>query len=235
MEALTFSFYTDFSSDPEQRIYAFRHAMQTVALSFRKNALYPYLTQLIELHSQLETFLERYDAFERNQPKTLTAVDLVRNELTYEAHFVDTGMQKTVAFIREALPFIRQNIEEGAAIYEFVEQQLHFEPVGVVPNYRSEGYFMIQDTEADNVKVYRYGLSLLTSADQRFRSIRTNLVRTLTDAEKLIPPNTVKLQLIEEHTELPNPAIFQFRSEMDFPFSATLFPVCRRLLLRQVG
>jgi hypothetical protein len=235
MEALDSAFYTDFSRDVESRQLIFMHTMKEIRSSFRKNALYPYLNQLITLHQQLSDLLSRMDAFEKEQPKTLVEIDLVRNELHFEPNQVDLSMQQTAAFIRQCLPLMRTVIDEGAVIYDFVEQQVEFQPVGVVPQYRQEGYFMVPDADADDVKVYRYGLSLLTAAHDRYRSLHTRLVKTLRDAEKLIPANTIKLHLIEEHNELPNPAIYQFSSGIDFPFSATLFPVCKRLLLRNVG
>lgn len=159
MDALTFSFFTDFSHDPESKQYQLQHALTEVRRSFRKNALYPFLNQLIELRTQLNQLLAQLETFENNQPKKLIEIDLVRNELKYEPSFVDVNLQKTAMFIRQNLPLISSVIDEGAAIYDFVEQQVTMDPVGVVPTYQSEGYFLIPDHDADEVKIYRFELS----------------------------------------------------------------------------
>lgn len=235
MDALTCSFFTDFNIDPEVKRLKFQHAVGEVRKSFRKNALFPYLPQLIQLRSELNSFLEAFTAFGDSQPKTLTEIDLLRKELRYEP--VNTGgpLNETAAFMRTALNDIVALIEEGSVLFDFVEEQLRLQAVGVVPSYVMEGYFLVPDTEEEISHIFRYEISLFTSAEDRYRSLKTAQIRTLEKEEKLKPYNTVKLELIRDHAELPNPAMFAIETSLEIPFAETLLPVSKRMLLRKAG
>jgi hypothetical protein len=45
-------------------------------------------------------------------------------------------------------------------------------------------------------------------------------------------PQALKLSLMEERRELPNPATYFFDSDLDFPYEATMLPVAKRKLMR---
>jgi hypothetical protein len=45
----------------------------------------------------------------------------------------------------------------------------------------------------------------------------------------------VKLELVEERRDLPNPATYFTSTEAAYPYEATLLPVVKRRLLRQLA
>jgi hypothetical protein len=45
-------------------------------------------------------------------------------------------------------------------------------------------------------------------------------------------PSSVKLKLIEERKDLPNPATFFFDTDLALPYQETLLPVAKRRMMR---
>jgi hypothetical protein len=45
----------------------------------------------------------------------------------------------------------------------------------------------------------------------------------------------LKLRLIKEYTELPNPSVYLVNSKLKVPFDQTLMPVAKRLLVKQIS
>ncbi|MBK7032936.1 MAG: hypothetical protein IPH49_06685 [Ignavibacteria bacterium] len=47
-------------------------------------------------------------------------------------------------------------------------------------------------------------------------------------------PEDLKLALVEQHQDMPNPATFLMDSDLDFPFDETILPVAKRKLMRRL-
>jgi hypothetical protein len=142
-------------------------------------------------------------------------------------------MEEIAQITSFAIPRLQNQIEGGKAIFDFVEEQLEFEPVGILPLYTREGYMLITQENQPEIHAFRYKSNFLQLAGERFRSIsfwlvgifRKSLVMTL---EKL------KMHLIREAGELPNPATWRLHSPHAVPLEETLLPVGKRLLLKSV-
>ena len=48
-------------------------------------------------------------------------------------------------------------------------------------------------------------------------------------------PEALKIDLIKEFPELPNPATYSFNIEVDFPFNETILPIAKRKLIRRLA
>lgn len=114
-----------------------------------------------------------------------------------------------------------------------MEDQLEFDPVGIIPIYNREGYVLLSQERSSDIHVFRYKSNLIQYAGEKLRSMsfwmigkfRRTLVTTL---EK------IKLELVKEIKELPNPATFRLHSKQAFPIEETLLPIGKRLLLKIV-
>ncbi len=133
-----------------------------------------------------------------------------------------------------ALPRLKEQIEEGKAIYDFVEEQVVFEPVGIKPIYNREGFLFIIMEHSQEVHAFRYKSGLFQLAGEKFRSVslwllaifQRSLVKTL---------ESLKLHLTREVKELPNPATWRLHSAQTIPIEETLVPLSKRLLLQSVA
>jgi len=235
MRTLPKNWITEGLIDFEYKKYQLLAYLQEADREFQAVKLYPILSDLIDHHRVLHELNSGKTELSRLFPKALNGIDLKSAQLQYEPKIEDGEVMKEISQITEfALPRISRQIEEGKSIYNFVEEQVEFEPVGILPIYNREGFVLMTRESSSDVHTFRYKSNILQMAGEKFRSItfwflgvfQKNLVNTL---EKL------KMQLIREVKELPNPATWRIHSAHKVPIEETLIPLSKRLLLKSVS
>lgn len=219
--------------DLERAQYEILGGLQNVRQAFSKNIIYPHLAQLVTLYNNLRTIVARLSELRGNLPGHIRGVDLERGKLLYDAVEMPCD---DVAYLEElvhwALPSIQQAIDEGRTIFEFVDDNLHMEEVGIIPSYIHEGYLIVPDPNEGVWCILQYSLSVFTGPDERYRGLRTLHLEAVPAAAVGLTPQQVKLELVAERRDLPNPATYYFASDIDFPYEETVLPVAKRKLLR---
>lgn len=235
MRTLPKNWITEGLIDFEYKKYQLLAYLQEADREFQAIKLYPMLSDLIDHHRVLYELNSGKTELSKLFPKALNGIDLQSAQLQYDSNVEDGDVMKEISQITEfALPRISRQIEEGKSIYNFVEDQVEFEPIGIVPIYNREGFVLLTRESSPDVHAFRYRSNILQMAGEKFRSIsfwllgifQKNLVNTL---EKL------KMQLIREVKELPNPATWRIHSPYSFPIEETLVPLSKRLLLKSVS
>lgn len=233
--ALTIEFFTQVTSDFEVCQYKVLAGLKGVSEDFKKNKIYPHLSHLIELHKTLADIVNSLQDLRNQFPKRIKKIDFVNQEIEHEVVFVaGSDLAKIEDLIEWALPYIKAKIEEGKAIYEFVNEELKLEEVGIIPNYTDEGYFFVPDNEASKLLLFQYEVTVFESSQDKYRSLKTAFLNALEQGRAYLSPNAIKLDLISKNKELPNPATYAFNTDLNFPFRETIFPVTKRKLLRQL-
>jgi hypothetical protein len=125
-------------------------------------------------------------------------------------------------------------LEEGTGLYDFVENHINIEEVGIVPSYREEGYWFVPDPKGSVVHLLRYEISLFSDSKEKFRSLKTTEVDAIEEGAVRLPPETLKLDLIRKYRDLPNPATYVSEIDIDFPFAETLLPVAKRKFMAHI-
>ncbi len=232
---LNLELFTQVQSDFEKRQYTILAALQRISGDFQHNRIYPHLAFLIELHNTLVDIKTRLEDLRSEFPKRIKKIDFVNREIEHEVVFVDgSDLKKVEELIEWALPYLKAKIEEGRTIYEFVNEEIHLEEVGIVPNYIDEGYFFVPDNEESKLLLFQYEVSIFQSAKDKYRSLKTQFLKALDQGRALMSPNSIKLDLINENRKLPNPATYSFETDLNFPFNETIFPIVKRKLMRQL-
>ncbi|OGU44313.1 MAG: hypothetical protein A2000_01155 [Ignavibacteria bacterium GWB2_36_8] len=90
---------------------------------------------------------------------------------------------------------------------------------------------MITDNIAAKLQVHRYESSLFFSGKEKFRTLKTEFVRSETQQVIKKSPESIKQDLLKERQDLPNPATFICDTDLDFPFAETIFPIAKRKLM----
>jgi len=221
--------------DFEYKKYQLLAYLQETNQQFNASKLYPVLGELIEHHRLLDDLKKGKSELNSLFPKTISGIDFQNGKLQYHPLETECDVLKEIANITEfALPRFSEQINKGKEIYQLVEKQVEFEPVGIMPIYTQEGFILVSKETKSDIHAYRYQSSFLQLAGERFRSIRMWLVGVF--QKSLI--NTlekIKLQLIKDIKELPNPATWRLHSSHDFPLEETLLPISKRLLLQHVA
>jgi hypothetical protein len=214
------------SDDAEKSRYQILAALAEAREDFRQTRLYPPLGDLVRVHRALRDLDSRRGELLAGERGALTGIDLEEGRLLYEA-----SERRPLPFeelIVWAMPRLEALIEEGRALYDFVEEHAELAPVGLAPTYQDEGFLLVP--EAGGFAALRYTVSLFTRAGERYRSIRT------------APPTHVEAATAAEArrglfgaVDWPNPATYAIETDLDFPFEATVLPVAKRKLLHYLA
>jgi len=93
---------------------------------------------------------------------------------------------------------------------------------------------MVPDRDDAELHVFRYTMSVVRNDGERARMLRTAHCRTISCSGAEPHPSSIKLELVKERRDLPNPATFFFDSSVAFPYEETMLPVVKRRLLRHL-
>jgi len=235
MEQLKVNWLTDGLIDFEYKKYVLLAYLKNVRESFDDRKLYPYMSDMIFHYQNLMTIKNNKSLLYENFPKTISKADFGKLELTYKRLIQEDEIMKEIEDIVEfAMPRFKSALETGKEIYEYVEKNIEFTPVGVTPIYTDEGYLFIQQDVSSDVNIYQYQLTFFEQAHERFRGVNTEFLKR----EERTVGNTfeqIKMKLVKKFSELPNPATFAVISKEFFPFPETLLPVAKRLLVRNIS
>lgn len=235
MKELTLETFFGAAIDFESTQYRVRSALQGIRREFVRNRIYPTLAQLIELQGTLQRISKGGRALHDELPYRVIGLDFEQGRLITEPVNVPGG---DIEAIRElidwALPEIITAIEEGKVIYNFVDENMRVERVGIVPTYVEEGYLLLPERNRDLLHIIRYEVTIFTGPEERYRNLKTSTVSTVKLGPIAKAPAVIKQELMDHYRDLPNPATYYFDTDLDFPFQQALLPVAKRKLLRQL-
>ncbi|NND70192.1 MAG: hypothetical protein HKN43_01300 [Rhodothermales bacterium] len=232
---LSLDLFLTASRDIETTQYRFLSELKVVRQAFSDNVVYPHLGALVSLYDNLKTLLADLDRARGAMPGEISHIDPETLGLAYTNKFLqEDHMGSLEEIITWALPYIQDTIEEGRTIYEFVDKHMVLEEVGIIPAYVEEGYVLVPDRKSKQLHVLQYQLSIFTGKDENYRSLKTTHIRALESGEVVRDPSSIKLQLVSDNKDLPNPATFSFVTDLDFPFESTMLPIAKRKLMRHL-
>lgn len=221
--------------DFEYKSYQLLGYLQQIDSLFSQKKIYPQLADLIKHYRALLELKEQKQHVKSKFPQTASDIDYMNLEIIYQDLYKDDDILKTIDDIIEfALPRFRQSIEAGRELFEYAASIIDLEPIGIVPLYRKEGYFMLRDKTTDDILLFYYRIKLIQTESDQFRALETRFI----GRDKLSITNTpenIKMQLIRTFKEIPNPASYMISIQHSLPLSPTWLPVAKRLLLKAVS
>lgn len=231
MERLKLETFFSADSDIEMNQYKILGGIKILQHDFNSKKLYPALADLIKLNTQLNEIINNKSSMQFSFPKKIKDFDFKNKKILYHDSIQYDNVQHLFDLVEWALPIIQNVIEEGVVLYEFVEKNIELGEVGIIPIYTEEGYLVIRDNEFKCLKVFRFECSLFTSDKVPFRALKTEFIKNIYYGNVLFAPASLKLELVREFPELPNPVIYFCETELDFPFIETIFPIAKRKLM----
>ncbi|MDP9229319.1 MAG: hypothetical protein M3O67_01445 [Bacteroidota bacterium] len=235
MKQLSETWFAEGYIDFELKKYTLLAYLQEINSYFNENKLYPQLADLIFHYNNIVAFRENKKYLQEHFPKKISGVQLQKLQLLYEQMIEDDElMQELESIIYYSSDKMKAAIANGAGIYEFVEEKLNIVPVGIIPLDNNEGYFFLSNGPQRTTSVYQYRLSFFEKHNEKYRSIKTSYI----DMWRRGIINTyeqIKLELIRNRTELPNPAVYSIEATLQFPVEETLLPIAKRSLVRFIS
>lgn len=229
------SFINDAIHDSEQCQYYTLEYLKQCREEFSHNRLYPALADLIELAKGLGNFLERAQSFHAQMPQKIKSIDLESKEIIFESQFTEhPDLVRIEELVRWLLPLLKQVIDEGVHIYDFVDDNISVAGVGILPIYKDEGYCIVPEHRLSMIHFLYYQLSLYTAGSEKYRTLKTTIVDSLPQPIIQYSPITLKQQFMETHQEMPNPATYVCETDLDFPLQETILPILKRKLMTRI-
>jgi hypothetical protein len=234
MAKLSDNWLTEKHIDFEYKRYVLLAFLQDVEREFEVQKLYPSLKELVLHYRQIMSLKGKKEEMVKSFPQKLKELDADNMHIVYEKIFQDSDlMQELECIINYSIPQFERYLAEGKKIYETIELQLNIFPVGVIPLKAKEGYIFIRDGKNADTQVYEYDITLFEQPEGKYRGIHTQYVKTCETGLSLTY-QYIKLELIKEKQELPNPATYVIESELTLPLEETLLPIAKRRLLKYV-
>lgn len=235
MDRLSKDWLTQGLIDFEYKKYVLLAYLKRVKSSFDRVQLYPHMADLVFHYRNLLAIKENKTLLRESFPKEISLEEFKKLELSYRKLVEDDAVMSELESIVEfAIPQVKDSLQEGSVIFEYVESQCEIAPVGVTPLYAKEGYLFVTQPPQKETQVYRYMVSIFEDSQEQLRSLNTEFIDTI-NKTPVTTYESMKLDLIRKFKDLPNPATYLIVSRMKFPFTETLMPVAKRLFVKHIS
>lgn len=237
MAHLTLDTFISAENDIEFSQYQVLATLKKFSKLLHKNKLFPHYNELIDVNIQLELLLQQKANQTENIARKIIGIDFDKKELIYGSEYQDVLKEvneSVIEFILWAMPKINEPVQEGKAIFDFVDSNLIIKEIGITPFYQDEGYFFIEDCLTESIHIFGYEVSDILTSDISFKTFRTRYM----EAWKFTNANfydNIKNKLTKKYPHLPNPAIYSIETDIDFPFNETILPVAKRKIMRHLA
>ncbi len=235
MKSLSETWFAEGFIDFELKKYTLLAYLQEINKGFKENKLYPQLGDIIFHYNNIIAFRDNKRFLQDHFPKRLTRVELEKLSLFYMQVVEDSELMKELEdIIQYACGKMQQTISDGTGIYEFVEEKINIQPIGIVPLDTTEGYFFLVNGKQNDTHIYQYRLTIFEKHNEKYRGIRTSYVDKWQRSFSSTYEN-IKSALIKSKTDMPNPAVYAMETSMHFPVEETLLPVAKRYLVKFIS
>lgn len=236
MQELNANWFIELPLDFEYKKYQLLAYLQHINHHFSQTRLYPNLNDLVFHYNNLKKFKQDKCTLQDSFPVRLTHADTEAIRLTYERMVNDDELMKEIEqIVHFALNKLTPLLQEGKEIYDFVESRLSIEAIGMLPLYPYSGYLLLQNGNETGVRVYRYQVTIFKGKDDEYRGVNTEYLTSYGNTFLYSTPQSIRKDLIQNRRELPNPAVYQVCTDVNFPVDQTLLPLAKRTLMKAIS
>lgn len=234
MSKLSAKWLTENLIDFEYKKYILLAYLNSVKGNFDEKRIYPDLAEVREHYLNSLSLVEKKALFQRLIPKQVNGVDWENLTFKYEdLPMANDALKEIEEILDYALPRFQAAISVGSEIYEEIANNMTISPLGIIPLYKDEGYFFIHFHYSGETKVYQYRLSLFDS----HKNEQPRLNTTFVDSFSMSYTKTftsIKLQLLKENKQLPNPATYLLEAKNEYPLHESLLPIACKKVTKEI-
>jgi|ERR1017187_5795197 hypothetical protein len=230
MNSLSINAIINPEQDSELTSYKILGTLKEYLSNIRKNKIYPALSELVSLAVRLENF-KRSIAKPDNSADDLFILDEEISE-SEEQQFSDNYSEDAddiSFFIDWVISQINPILDEGIAVYDFVDQNMELKLINGDLLYKKEGYLVIPDNKTSVFNIYRFNYQFFNTENYPEKSMKTEFIQS-------IPGNDTNGNIIQHRTFLEyivnsTLPVYVCETELDFPFEETIYQIARKKLL----
>jgi hypothetical protein len=221
--------------DFEYKKYVLLSYLKKVQAFFDDRKLYPHLSDLVFHYQNLQSIKQNKELLFENFPGKIAKADFEQLKIHYKKIVQDDSlMTELEQILSYSIPVLQSTLNAGKGLYDYVEEQLEVEPIGICPLYTNDGYLLISERLKETTQVYQYQITVFENIEEKYRGIHTKYLETV---QKNLTRTfeSLKQELIKKYPELPNPATYLVDIKQDLPFYETAMPVAKRLLVKYIS
>lgn len=231
MKSLTLDSFISSDEDIEINQYRILSGLKEYSNEFNRNKLYPSLSELVFLASQLEQVLHKKSSLSLTLPKGIKGgtpgkdvfVELVEENAEKKNYLFD--------LIDWAIPVIKELIHEAYILYDYVDESIKISRVGISSLFKNEGYMFVQDNKNSKLHIYRYECADYSTSNKPFYSLKTKYIESAQPITHRSQAEYLKSELVRKFQIPANTTVFLCATDSDFPYSESVFPIAKRKLL----
>ena len=233
MATLSENWITENLIDFEYKKYVLLGYLQHVEEHFNEQKLYPDFAELIAHYRNLIALKNNTSALENSFKKNVKGIDYNTFSLVYENSITDESLIDLKQIIAFSEPLLANELHKGKNIFDFAEQHILTNHIGILPIYKTEGYFILYPYQAKQVLVYNYTFSKINLLQQEVYGLNCSYVSNYT-ISLAKPVDKIKSDIIDANPHLPNPAVYLFKANAELPNDETFLPIAKRLLYKSL-
>jgi len=233
MATLSENWITENLIDFEYKKYVLLGYLQHVEEHFNEQKLYPDFAELIAHYKNLIELKNNTLDLENSFKKNVKGIDYNTLSLIYENSITDESLNDLKQIIAFSEPLLVNELQKGKNIFDFAEQHILTNHIGILPIYKTEGYFVLYPYQAKQVLVYNYTFSKINLLQQEVYGLNCTYVTDYT-ISLAKPVDKIKLDIIDANPHLPNPAVYLFKANAELPNDETFLPIAKRLLYKNL-
>jgi hypothetical protein len=221
--------------DFEYKQYMLLAYLKSVKESFDRVKLYPYLSDLVFHYQNLIDIKNNKQLIYANFPQTISQADFEKLNFEYKKMVEDDAiLQEIEDILLFAIPQLKNMLDEGKDIYEYIEQSLEIQPIGITPLNTEAGYLFLSEKNKNEMQVFEYQLTIFENSVEKYRGMHMFFLESIAKSLSQTFEN-LKLELIKKYQKLAHPATYLIYSKVNCPLDETLLPVAKRAFVKHLS
>jgi hypothetical protein len=219
--------------DFEYKKYLILAYLQSARKQFEKVELYPTLADLVSHYTQLLNLQQKQESMKQNFPTKLSTADLENWQLIYKKlEENNETILEIEDIINFAIPQIKEGLNEGKKIYEYIEKNIQVLPIGLLGLHNYIGFLIIYKEKEKEAQVFEYKISIFENANEIYRGIHTNFLENI-QKNTSNTFESLKQNLVKKYGYIHSSTYLAY-SKVNCSLDFTLLPVVKRLLVKEI-
>ena len=229
MKTVTLDSFYKFE-DFELSQYQILDSIKKFRSELHQNKLFPCLDELVELILHFDNINMEEICSNGSGKNKLNSDGYFNREENRINETNDEYVDQVFALIEWARPLIQELVDEGNIIYEYVENNIEITEISNIKGKKNKGFILIPDKENSIVHLMQFHLTKTTDPYSK-NIISTRLIKSYPEKQLNTSSKYLFRKIKGEQIDLNKTVVFNCRTDLDFPFTETLFPVIKNKLL----
>ena len=216
--------------DTELTAYKILGTFKEYLSNIRQYKIYPALSELVGLAVRLESLRNSFvkPKYSGDDLFILDEEISAFGELQTVENYSD-DLDESSEFINWIISQINPILDEGIAVYDYVDQNMELKLVNNQLLNKEEGYLIIPDNKISVFNIYKFNCVLFKSENYPERSLKTKFIRSVPQNKSDENRNEFR-NLLKKTVNQTLPVYF-CETELDFPYEETIFQIAKKKLL----